>query len=91
MRGRPGSATTLDIGAGEIPALVTFATRENIGLTVVGPDDALAAGIVDVFEHAGTENFRSTGGCGAARVVEDFRQGFHAASRHPHRGIQEFC
>ena len=43
----------VDIGVGEIPALAAFAKRENIGLTVVGPDDALAAGIVDIFESEG--------------------------------------
>ena len=42
---------------GEIPALAAFAKRENIGLTVVGPDDALAAGIVDVFENEGLRIF----------------------------------
>jgi phosphoribosylamine---glycine ligase len=59
----PGNAGTtrlgdnVDIGAGEIPALAAFAKRENIGLTVVGPDDALAAGIVDVFENQGLRIF----------------------------------
>ena len=59
----PGNAGTarigdnVDIGVGEIPALVAFAKRENIGLTVVGPDDALAAGIVDVFENEGLRIF----------------------------------
>ena len=55
----PGNAGTarlgenVDIGVEEIPALAAFAKRENIGLTVVGPDDALAAGIVDIFESEG--------------------------------------
>ena len=35
----------------------TFARREGIDLTVVGPDDALAAGIVDRFEDAGLRIF----------------------------------
>jgi phosphoribosylamine---glycine ligase len=55
----PGNAGTarlgenVDIGVGDIPALAAFAKRENIRLTVVGPDDALAAGIVDIFESEG--------------------------------------
>ncbi len=59
----PGNAGTarlgenVDIGVGEIPALAAFAKRENIGLTVVGPDDALAAGIVDLFESEGLRIF----------------------------------
>ncbi len=38
-------------------ALAKFAREQGIGLTVVGPDDALAAGIVDHFEAAGLRIF----------------------------------
>ncbi|MEQ1853491.1 MAG: phosphoribosylamine--glycine ligase [Chthoniobacteraceae bacterium] len=38
-------------------ALVRFAKERSIGLTVVGPDDALAAGIVDRFEAEGLRIF----------------------------------
>ena len=41
-------------------ALVKFATERGIGLTVVGPDDALAAGIVDRFQHEGLRIFGPT-------------------------------
>jgi len=37
--------------------LARFAEDEGIGLTVVGPDDALAGGIVDVFESRGLRIF----------------------------------
>ena len=59
----PGNAGTamlgenLAIGAGDIPALANFAKREAVGLTVVGPDDSLAAGIVDAFEKEGLRIF----------------------------------
>jgi phosphoribosylamine---glycine ligase len=59
----PGNAGTallgenVNISAGEIPALAAFAKREKIGLTIVGPDDALAAGIVDLFENEGLRIF----------------------------------
>ncbi len=59
----PGNAGTaklgenVDISVGEIPALAAFARREDVGLTVVGPDDSLAAGIVDVFESEGLRIF----------------------------------
>jgi phosphoribosylamine---glycine ligase len=52
----PGNAGTAQIGenveikASDLPALARFAKENRIGLTVVGPDDPLAAGIVDVFE-----------------------------------------
>ena len=51
----PGNAGTAMLGenvsidAGDIPALAGFAKRERIGLTVVGPEAPLAAGIVDTF------------------------------------------
>ena len=41
-------------------ALVKFAKERGIGLTVVGPDDALAAGIVDRFQHEGLRIFGPT-------------------------------
>ena len=37
----------------EVDRLISFAQEFQIGLTVVGPDDALAAGIVDRFEAGG--------------------------------------
>ncbi len=44
----------------EHAALAEFARREGIALTVVGPDDALAAGIVDHFQAAGLRIFGPT-------------------------------
>ena len=55
----PGNAGTeqiaenVAIAASELPALAKFAKENRIDLTVVGPDDALAAGIVDLFETDG--------------------------------------
>ncbi len=59
----PGNAGTASLGenvpiaADRLPELRDFARQEGIGLTVVGPDDSLAAGIVDVFEEAGLRIF----------------------------------
>lgn len=53
----PGNAGTLELGenvpiaASDLPALARFARENRIELTVVGPDDPLAAGIVDLFEQ----------------------------------------
>ena len=52
----PGNAGTAEIAenveikASDLPGLARFAKENRIGLTVVGPDDPLAAGIVDLFE-----------------------------------------
>ena len=62
----PGNAGTEQLGenvaikAGDLPALARFAKENQIGLTVVGPDDPLAAGIVDYFENEGLRIFGPT-------------------------------
>lgn len=46
-------AECVDLKAEDLAGLLEFAKREKIGLTVVGPEAALAAGIVDQFEKSG--------------------------------------
>ncbi|MEP6673372.1 MAG: phosphoribosylamine--glycine ligase, partial [Chthoniobacter sp.] len=53
-------ATNVPIKITEQQKLVEFAQREGIDLTVVGPDDALAAGIVDLFQKHGLRIFGPT-------------------------------
>jgi phosphoribosylamine---glycine ligase len=59
----PGNAGTariarnVQLNIADLSKLCSFAQEENIGLTVVGPDDALAAGIVDAFQAAGLRIF----------------------------------
>ncbi len=71
----PGNAGTarcgenVPIGAGDIDELVDFAKQNDIGLVVVGPEDPLAAGAVDVFEAAGIKAFGP--GAGAAQLEAD--------------------
>src|SRR5215475_12774135 len=42
-------AENVSIPASDLPALVRFAKENRVDLAVVGPDDPLAAGIVDFF------------------------------------------
>jgi len=62
----PGNAGTaalaenVDIGAEEIDRLAAFAKGKGIGLTVVGPEAALCAGIVDRFNREGLTVFGPT-------------------------------
>ena len=59
----PGNAGTEQVGenvaipANDLPALVRFAKDNQIRLTVIGPDDPLAAGITDLFEAEGLRVF----------------------------------
>jgi phosphoribosylamine---glycine ligase len=59
----PGNAGTAQlaenvaISVSDLPALVRFAKENRVGLTVVGPDDPLAVGIVDLFLAEGLRIF----------------------------------
>ncbi len=55
------------IAATDIPALIEFAQSKQIGLTVIGPEAPLVAGIVDAFQDAGLPCF---GPCQAAARLE---------------------
>ncbi len=50
-------AECVDIKAMDFQALADFAEKNAIDLTVIGPDDPLVAGIVDVFEERGLRVF----------------------------------
>src|SRR5215470_9254470 len=69
----PGNAGTAEIAenvaisASDLKALVRFASENRIGLTVVGPDDPLAAGIVDLFA---AEKLRAFGPTKSAARIE---------------------
>jgi len=59
----PGNAGTEEVGenvsipVNDLPGLVRFARENQIGLTVIGPDDPLAAGLADLFEAEGLRVF----------------------------------
>lgn len=59
----PGNAGTandginVDIADSDVPALVKFATENEIGLTVVGPEAPLCAGLSDALEKEGLKVF----------------------------------
>ena len=46
-------AQCVDIAAMEFDKLADFAEAEDIGLTIIGMDDPLVGGVVDVFEKRG--------------------------------------
>lgn len=55
--GIAGIAECVDIGAMEFDRLAAFAKEKEIGLTIIGMDDPLVGGIVDVFEAEGLRVF----------------------------------
>jgi phosphoribosylamine---glycine ligase len=60
-------AENIGIPAGDLKGLVRFAKENRIDLTVVGPDDPLAAGIVDLFA---AEKLRAFGPTKSAARIE---------------------
>jgi phosphoribosylamine--glycine ligase len=50
-------ATCVPVQSDDIDGLLAFAVKEQIDLTVVGPEAPLAAGIVDLFEKKGLKIF----------------------------------
>ena len=58
--GNPGiaqSAELAPIGVGQFDAIVKFARENRVGLVVVGPEDPLAGGLVDLLTAAGVAAF----------------------------------
>jgi len=60
--GNAGTATeakvrNVAVGAEDIPALVALAVAERVDLTIIGPEGALVAGVVDAFEARGLKCF----------------------------------
>jgi len=58
--GNAGTATdaiNVNLAENDFPGLIQFAKQNDVGLTVVGPEAPLAAGIVDAFEAAGLRVF----------------------------------
>ncbi len=57
---RRKSISNVDIAATDIDGLIEFAKSKNIGLTIVGPEQPLVAGISDRFSEAGLACFGPT-------------------------------
>ena len=58
--GIAAQATCVPIKDTDVQALLDFALKENVDLTVVGPEAALAVGIVDAFRQSGLRIFGHT-------------------------------
>ncbi len=92
----PGNAGTargtrienLDIT--DILALADFAERESIGLTVVGPEAPLAAGIVDVFRARGLRIFGPTRAAAQLESSKAFAKWFMQRHNIPTASYQTF-
>jgi phosphoribosylamine--glycine ligase len=71
----PGVA---NVALAATPELIAFARREQISLTVVGPEAPLAAGIVDAFREAGLRIFGPVRAAARLESSKDFAKSFMA-------------
>jgi phosphoribosylamine--glycine ligase len=92
----PGNAGTaafaknVPISAGDITALVDFASKEGIGLTVVGPDDTLAAGVSDAFLSKGLRIFGPKAEAAQLEASKAFAKDFMRRHGIPTAAYEEF-
>ena len=80
-----------NIALSEVAELVAFAKKEAIYLTVVGPEAALAAGVVDAFRDAGLRIFGATRAAAQLESSKDFAKAFMVRHNIPtalHRTFQ---
>jgi phosphoribosylamine---glycine ligase len=78
------------ISADDIDALLEFAVREDIGLTIVGPEGPLVAGIVDRFTAAGRACFGPSRAAARLEGSKAFSKDFLQRHRIPTAGYAVF-
>jgi len=81
--GNAGTATepgceNIPIDAADIAALARFAVEQDIGLTIVGPEVPLVAGIVDEFSRRGLKCFGPSAACARLEGSKAFSKDFCA-------------
>ena len=74
----------------EIEQLVAFAKEQGIGLTVVGPEVALAAGVADAFKAEGLRIFGPTKAAARIESSKEFAKELMAKYEIPTAGFKAF-
>jgi phosphoribosylamine--glycine ligase len=74
--GTAAIATNHPVAATDLAGLFSLAKTEKIDLTVVGPDDPLAAGIVDLFEKEGLRVFGPRASAARLEASKSFAKDF---------------
>jgi len=86
--GNAGTATenklqNINIDADDIDALLDFATKESVGLTIVGPEAPLVAGVVDRFQAEGLRIFGPSAAAAELEGSKAFTKEFLARHNIP--------
>jgi len=77
--GNGGTATESgleNVALSSFPDLISFAKREQVHLTIVGPEAPLVVGIVDAFREAGLKIFGPTRAAAQLEASKDFAKQF---------------
>lgn len=93
--GNAGTATedrleNVAISATDIPALLAFVKKEQIELTIVGPEGPLVDGVVDAFRAEGLAIFGPTKGAAQLEGSKAFSKDFFARHKIPTAAYQNF-
>ena len=88
--GTAADADLINVPIDDIDGMVAFAKRESVGLTVVGPEAPLAAGIVDAFRDAGLRIFGPSRAAAQLESSKDFAKAFMARHRIPTAAYRTF-
>lgn len=91
--GNAGTATNPDmvnVPITDIDALVDFAIKEDINMTIVGPEAPLSQGIVDAFESASLNIFGPTQAAAQLESSKDFSKDFMMRHSIPTANYQTF-
>lgn len=94
----PGNAGTaretglenVDIDVMDLDGLANFAATHNVGLTIVGPEAPLVAGIVDKFEQRGLRVFGPSAGAAQLEGSKAFTKDFLDRHKIPTAGYGNF-
>jgi phosphoribosylamine---glycine ligase len=94
----PGNAGTalehkvknLDIAVDQIDALLEFAQKNQIDLTIVGPELPLSLGVVDRFEAAGLKIFGPSQACAQLESSKSFAKDFLKQNKIPTAKYETF-
>ncbi len=88
--GTARDARLVNVAITDPAALADFAQAENIGLTVVGPETPLAAGIVNLFRGRGLKIFGPTKEAAQLESSKDFAKAFMQRHKIPTAKYQTF-
>ena len=83
-------AELINIASTDISALLEFAMNEKIDLTIVGPEDALALGIVDLFEENGLKIFGPRKNAAIIEYSKEFAKAFMKRNNIPTASYEAF-